>query len=189
MDMLEVIRQKTGISQYKLADFLNVSRSTINLAEKGLRRLPREASLRATALFLTITENEKAAKNKHKQTAASDDKTKMLLDLAGEHNFKMQQCRSRARALQRNLDKVKKQNLQLTTKQEMINALKQHFPLIKKNEVDETWLAYQEVIIKRQVSKPNVEEERLQAEIDMQLGYAAVHETILKKYWPDQFAK
>ena len=189
MDILERIRHKTGLSQYQMAEYLDVSRSTINLAEKGLRNLPREASMRADALLNTITENEKTANHKKKPTANDEAKAKKLSELAQEHNYKMQQCEQKAKRLKRKLDKIKKQNLQVTTRQEMLTTLKEHFPDAKKKEVDETWTAYQHVIIRKHLTNTIAEEERLQAEIDMQLGYAAVHETVLKKYWPDQVIK
>ena len=189
MSILALIRQKTGISQYQLAEYLDVSRSTINMVEQGLRNLPREASMRADALLITITENEKAANNNKKPAANDEAKTRKLSELAQEHNYKMQQCKHKAKRLQSKLDKIKKQTLQVTTRQEMLNTLKEHFPDAKKKEVDETWTAYQHVIIRNHLTNTVAEEDRLQAEIDMQLGYAAVHETILKKYWPDQFAK
>lgn len=182
MDILKMIRQKTGISQYRMAECLGVSRSLINLAEKGLRSLPPEASMRALALIHTINQNETTATNEKKTAAPSENKWEKISSLADEHYGKMKDYQFKATMLERKLDKIKNRNLQVTTRQEMVNALKENFPFIRKKGIDDAWLAYQEVIIKQHIITSDTEEERLQAEIEVLLAYAAAHEIQWEKF-------
>ncbi|MEO8772207.1 MAG: helix-turn-helix transcriptional regulator [Ferruginibacter sp.] len=182
MDMLEVIRHKTGLSQYKMAEYLCVSRSSIKMAEKGLRKLPHEAEMRAIALFHTINQNEQKANNQKETAPSSESKTKKISKLAGEHSRKMKDFQFKAMVLKRKLEKIKKRNLQVITRQEMVTALKENFPFIKKKGIDDSWLAYQEVIIEEYNSTSDNDEEGLQGEIEVLLAYAAAHEIQWKKY-------
>lgn len=177
MKLLVEIRNKTGISQQKLAEFLNVTRSQVNMAEQGLRNLPKEA-------FLKLVEMDKAisATGKLKIPAVRRPDDETFKKLKGDHEFKMQGHLNMAKGLKLRLNKLLKSQAQEDTKQEMIAGLSETSLPTSEDNSEERWMTYHGDQGRNKIQKNNATIHALSISIDLHLGYAAVHEKILKEH-------
>ena len=176
MRSLIEIRQKTGLSQQALAEFLDVSRSAVNMAERSLRDLPSSAYIKLGEL---ATHLDEGGENKKTSPSPGDDTT--LEELKSYHQKKMDDHLFTAKRLQRILVKLERSHMQGETKLKLVDALSKKTPKTGEKNSDEEWLEYHAGKGTRKMQKNTPAIQKLTIEIEMHLGYAAVHENILNK--------
>ncbi len=176
MRSLLEIRKKTGLSQQQLADYLGISRSLVAMAEKSLRDLPKTALSKLTAMENVISTAEK---NKKAIPETADEKiTKKIKSF---HQIKMEDHLFRAKMLQRRLAAMLKSNEQADVKLKLIDGLSKKTAQTQKNKFDDHWLEYHDQKGRKKIFKNFHVIQMLTLDIEVQLGYAAVHEKILNK--------
>jgi len=181
MSSIREIRDLTGISQAKLADWLNVSKSLVQFAETGERSLPHAAQMKVNALTVLIQglKTETTALNRNGARLISNP-----AKLAARHRKKEGFHRRSAVALQGQLLKLKKKHPQLNTRLALFEALRQDAPdWYRVTDADITWMELTEWFSRDRMSFTGLEQqELLQDKIEMHLAYAEIHRLQKERY-------
>jgi transcriptional regulator with XRE-family HTH domain len=179
MNSLKEIREKTGWSQYRLAEYLGVSRSLVNLAEKGLRTLPTETLIKVSVIALQLYENEKLNEKGPANKAHDEEAAKELKILAAHHKKKMEDLQYKISVLQVQLGEISNLNRQASSRLTLIETLKKGKAKFQNKTIrDDKWLAWQDLDTQSYIQKKGMAKQlRLENEITVLSGYAAVHET------------
>ncbi len=180
--MITEIRDKTGLSQSQLALYLGVSRGMVNLVERGERELSGEAANKLSFLYLQLIQNEqKANKVNTKEKPLPSEKWKSQQTTF--HNNRILEYEYKAAVLKRKISKMfndfSKTNIRLNLLNNAgDNARKQ----IKKNNTDGLWFDTLHSLATSELDKISVDTQHgLEIEMNLMLGYADVHRSIIKK--------
>ena len=180
MNTLKKLRKQTGFSQYKIADWLGISRSYINMAERGLRELPKEASDKLLAVLLFIEKNKGAGKISISPGLHDKNGQEKMAKLAEQHQKKMERCLFNVRGLQIRLNKLKKKHEAIDARFIFLDAL--HATEIKKTAFDRKWIEFMNSFTKEQPAKSYTEQQILQDRIDLLSAYAEIHKKHFQKF-------
>lgn len=178
MNSILRLRKKSGLSQQAVADYIGVSRSLVNLAEKGLRELPQKARIK-------LEELEKIAGMVEfdKKSAIELLDAKATKELKDYHKFKIEEYLYRAEGLKRQVVALSQGHQRTSAKLKFVNGLAKSNAKTGKRRADHIWAEYHEQQSSEKLSKYNATMEMLIQDTEVLLGYAAVHEKILKKFF------
>jgi transcriptional regulator with XRE-family HTH domain len=170
------IRKKTGLSQQGLAEYLDVSRSLISMAERNLRDLP-------TTALLKLAEMEKvlAATDINSKAIHVEEEHKALEKLKDHHEKKVKDHLFKAELLQHRLEKMVIFRQQQETKLKLTADLAKKSLDKNKDRFEEHWLEYHNRKSSKKILQNVPALQMIMIEIERQLGYAAVHKKILSK--------
>jgi transcriptional regulator with XRE-family HTH domain len=173
MSSIKEIRELTGLSQTRLADWLGVSKSLIQFAERGERSLNTKATMKLNAMVLLAQELKVANKVKPGQKAEFADPVK----LAERHRKKMEFHQRSAASLRVKLRKLKTLHPQINSRLELLDAMKTfNTEWYSSTERDNTFIKMIEWFTKQRL--PNIgleEQDLLQDKIETHMAYAELH--------------
>lgn len=142
------------------------------MAEQGLRDLPKAAALKLAEIEKVIAGTE----TKKKSTPANTD-DKVFKKIKDHHKQKREDYLFKAKMLQRRLAIMQGSHDQSDAKMKLINGLsKKNQP--GKNKFEDHWLEYHDQKSRKKILKAVPRLQMLTLEIEVLLGYAAVHEKI-----------
>ena len=182
MKILLEIRKRTGLSQYDIAGLIGVSRSLISMAEKGLRDLPKDAFEKLMALDRV---NSGAETDKRSILPETDDK--LLKKLRAHHEKKLGFYLHRATGLQRRLALSLSSYQQFDSKLKTIYGLTEADGKSSKKTAKNGWVEYHEFMSKKGITQKLMSMQKLGIDLEIQQGYAAVHERALLKLDKGEF--
>ena len=178
MNSILRLRKKCGLSQQAVADYIGVSRSLVNLAEKGLRELPKAALIKLGEL-----EKIAGAAEFDKQSATEHLDKKLSKELKDYHKFKIEEYLYRAEGLKRQVVALSNSHKKTGAKLKLVNGLAKSNSKTGKNKAEHIWTKYHEQQSSGKLSKYNATMDMLIQDTEVLLGYAAVHEKMLKKFF------
>lgn len=173
------IRQQLSLTQQDLADYLQVSRSTINMYELGKRSLPTVAMMKLAQLEITfkeISDDTRLVPAETASYAAKDNNAKHIAAL----QTKISQCRNTASALQAHLQSMQQQYNSIACMLFAIKERMQQLPVNMAGEKEKLVLEIQQYQFGQKIISVNREEQfLLQNEISLLLYTAALYESAL----------
>lgn len=177
MEALKEIRELIGLSQQKMADWLNVSRSLVYLVERGERELPEKANYKFLAM-LSKLEQIKQKTGVGKTALVSAGK------LAELHQKEMEKHRQQAVKLQGRLRKLQGSNTYLQSRLALFDIMKDHEAQgYKTTDADKKFIEFMEWFTNQELPPTAIEQqELLQDKIDTHLAYADLHQQRLGMY-------
>lgn len=131
MRSLKTIRENFGLSQEQLAIYLGVSRSSINMAERGTRGLP-TAALGKLALLQKSQQTNIVYRQKALQQRAAKD--------AAEIKRYLKKCQNEILLLQKELTLMQEQYGQCINVMQALEHLLQATPALGKPTKEQLWL-------------------------------------------------
>ena len=177
MGAINDIMELTGLSQARMAAWLGVSKSLVQLAEKGERSLPTAATVKLSAMLLVMEQVKKAGKEKKRDEIAFTNPAKLALLHKKKEKFHQQS----ALALQVKLQKLKALRPKLEARLALIDVLKNlEVKWYKATARDNKWIEHAEWNSKERLPATGLEQqELLQDKIEVHMAYAELH----KKRW------
>ena len=180
MSIIREIRQLTGLSQEKLADWLGVSKSMLQFAEKGERNLPGAASHKLIALIQPVQQLKESV------TAIRPGPVPFTrpANLAQKHRKKMALHLRTAERLQQQLDALQVKHPKFATRLALLELVKTiDTALYTATEGDKKWAEMMEWFSNERMPGDGTEErELLHDKIDTHQAYAELHRQMLEKY-------
>lgn len=176
MNYLVRLRKNSGLSQKDVADYIGVSRSLVNLAEKALRELPKEAKAKLADLEDLVNApdfNKKPVKETFDDEGVQEFKT--------YHQLKMRDFLFKAEGLRRRLKVMVEAQQKAALKFKLVNGLSNSNTKNSKNKMHAIWTKNHELQSGSKLKKSIPAIRMLTYDIEVLMGYAAVHEKILKK--------
>lgn len=179
--MITEIRKKTGISQYQLALYLGVSRSLINLVERGDRDLHGLASEKLTFLYIQLLETEKQQKESKNNSDPSPSPAWMDEQVIF-HKNKIRDYTLKILQLEKRIKKTNVQFVKNETKLNLLsNAESMKGKLSRKNSADDLWFTFLTAKANQQKKLSGMDTtQSLEMEKKMFEGYKEVHVKLLK---------
>ncbi|MFN8248819.1 MAG: helix-turn-helix transcriptional regulator [Ferruginibacter sp.] len=177
MLIIKEIRVKTGISQYKLAEWLGISRSLVKLAEKGERSLPHNALMKLMAMQQGL--GQVKADN-----TVEDNQSKYAKELASHHKRKMEIHQYKATGAKLKLKKLEKLQASTQTRYALTDILsKADSKGFSKTAYDQKWIEFTKWFAAGKISKDQLLKlAMLKDKMDTELAYAEVHRKLYEKY-------
>jgi len=179
MRVISEVRQLTGLSHKHLAEWLGVSRSLVQFAEKGERSLPTDTLMKLKSILSTLKQLAKETREKPKTPVLGNPSA-----LAKLHRKKISLHENAATSLRWQLRKLEKKNSKLKARGDLFAAIKeQRSDSFKLNKHDETWIGFAEFFLQIDLKKTGQEKQDLLREkIEMHEAYAALHRERELKY-------
>ncbi len=177
MSTIKEIRKVTGLSQYQIASWLGVSRSLVQLVEKGERSLPKNASDKLYAMNM-FTEQVKGSTPEDQEIPLNKSTREKI---ALQHKRKMERYLHKATGLQIQLKKIKATRPQAFSRLALIQELRNNnTEWFTKTAQDNKYLELMQWFTENHIAAEKFEEpEILQDRINTLLAYAEIH----KKHW------
>lgn len=180
MKIIKEIRQVTGLTQEKMADWLGVSKNHLQFAEKGERGLPSKATIKLSAMIGLMEQLKSAAAISRTQTKVPVSAEK----LAERHKQKMEFHQRSAVGLRIQLRKLQAKQPKIDSRLLLIDLMKKmdtswYSVTAVDHKVMETieWLSNE-----RKHKTGDEAQELLQDKIDTHLAYAELHRNRMQMY-------
>ena len=177
--MIAEIRKLTGLSHQKLGDWLGVSRSMVEAAEKYRRSLTGKASHKLVMLALTV-QQLKDAQEAMPAAPATCSHPEKFADL---HKKKMDDHLYLAEGLRLQLEPMLKRHRQLLNSLVLLNAMKEiNGELYRSTATDKKIAGH--ILDEQEEALPKMVEniELLQDKLELHLAYAEVHKKCFDKF-------
>lgn len=173
MSAIKEIRELTGLSQYKLAEWLGVSRSMVYLVEKGKRFLPSEASVKLSAMLLLL----QSLKKGQDENNLPGHPKHLIPSLAEEHQKMIQFHEEQVASLRKQAKKLETIKSKASSKISLLKNLQEEdLPFFQKSEADKKWLETMEWFGRNRLTVLSATSEAALAEkIETHLGYLRIH--------------
>lgn len=162
MNGIKKIRIQIGISQQDLADYLDVVRSAVALAETERQQLPANALLKLDELYLKISPNNEGD-NHLIATELSEQQNELQHFLQEDENINAKKVKQ----LQTQLNETKNNFAKAMHLLRGVRSLQQQLPNTVQHKKDLLWLAVIEAeAIEKIKSNGLVEQQKLQTKIN-----------------------